>query len=127
MHASTYPRTHGSLSLSLAVARAGLPLVSTDFKSRDYYVNIRRAIVAGFFMQAARAAVGVEMLGPARADRAGASEAAGPSLRRWCRASCRACFASLLLVFRGFVSHGFMGSASPPRSFRRTWSVWATT
>ena len=25
--------------------------VSTDFKSRDYYINIRKAIVAGFFMQ----------------------------------------------------------------------------
>jgi len=30
-----------------------IKLVSTDFNSRDYYNNIRRAIVAGFFMQCA--------------------------------------------------------------------------
>lgn len=33
--------------------RMELPLVSTDFKSRDYYINIRKAICAGYFMQAA--------------------------------------------------------------------------
>ncbi|VDL65963.1 unnamed protein product [Nippostrongylus brasiliensis] len=27
--------------------------VSTDFKSKDYYINIRKALVAGFFMQVA--------------------------------------------------------------------------
>ena len=31
--------------------RMGVQLVSTDFKSRDYYSNIRRAITAGYFMQ----------------------------------------------------------------------------
>lgn len=30
-----------------------LPLNSTDFTSRDYYPNIRRALCTGFFMQAA--------------------------------------------------------------------------
>lgn len=25
--------------------------VSTDFKSKDYYINIRKALVTGFFMQ----------------------------------------------------------------------------
>ncbi|EDV19739.1 uncharacterized protein TRIADDRAFT_61750 [Trichoplax adhaerens] len=30
-----------------------LPRKSTDFNSRDYYLNIRKALVAGFFMQAA--------------------------------------------------------------------------
>lgn len=28
-----------------------LPRKSTDFNSRDYYINIRKALVAGFFMQ----------------------------------------------------------------------------
>jgi hypothetical protein len=32
--------------------RLGTPLVSSDFKSRDYYPNIRKAITAGYFMQA---------------------------------------------------------------------------
>lgn len=27
--------------------------ISTDFKSKDYYLNIRKALVAGFFMQVA--------------------------------------------------------------------------
>ena len=31
--------------------RLGTPLVSSDFKSRDYYPNIRKAITAGYFMQ----------------------------------------------------------------------------
>ena len=31
--------------------RLGVQLVSTDFNSRDYYTNIRKAICAGFFMQ----------------------------------------------------------------------------
>jgi hypothetical protein len=31
--------------------RMGVQLVSTDFKSHDYYSNIRRAITAGYFMQ----------------------------------------------------------------------------
>lgn len=29
----------------------GIKLVSTDFNSRDYYTNIRKALVAGYFMQ----------------------------------------------------------------------------
>lgn len=28
-------------------------MVSGDFKSKDYYVNIRKALVSGFFMQVA--------------------------------------------------------------------------
>jgi len=31
-----------------------LELVSTDFQDKDYYTNIRRALVAGFFMQIAK-------------------------------------------------------------------------
>lgn len=27
--------------------------MSTDFKSKDYYINIRKALVSGFFMQVA--------------------------------------------------------------------------
>lgn len=33
--------------------RMGVNLVSTDFKSRDYYSNIRKAITSGYFMQVA--------------------------------------------------------------------------
>lgn len=29
----------------------GVQLVSTDFKSHEYYSNIRKAITAGYFMQ----------------------------------------------------------------------------
>lgn len=32
-------------------ARLGLQLVSTDFNSKDYYINIRKALTAGYFMQ----------------------------------------------------------------------------
>ena len=35
------------------MARFNLPLVSTDFNSPDYYINIHKALVAGFFMQTA--------------------------------------------------------------------------
>lgn len=35
--------------------RVGLKLVSTDFKDRSYYTNIRRSLTAGFFMQIAHA------------------------------------------------------------------------
>jgi pre-mRNA-splicing factor ATP-dependent RNA helicase DHX15/PRP43 len=31
--------------------RLGVRMVSTDFTSREYYVNIRKAMVSGFFMQ----------------------------------------------------------------------------
>ena len=35
--------------------RMGLKRVSTDFSSRDYYLNIRQAMLEGFFMQASLA------------------------------------------------------------------------
>ncbi|XP_062002678.1 probable pre-mRNA-splicing factor ATP-dependent RNA helicase DEAH2 isoform X1 [Rosa rugosa] len=35
------------------MARFNLKLCSTDFKSRDYYINIRKAMLAGYFMQVA--------------------------------------------------------------------------
>ncbi|GAU49862.1 hypothetical protein TSUD_134380 [Trifolium subterraneum] len=35
------------------MARFNLKLCSTDFNSRDYYVNIRKAMLAGYFMQVA--------------------------------------------------------------------------
>jgi len=34
-------------------SRLGVQLVSTDFKNKDYYVNIRKALVSGYFMQVA--------------------------------------------------------------------------
>jgi len=33
--------------------RFELPLNTTDFTSKDYYSNIRKAVIAGFFMQVA--------------------------------------------------------------------------
>ncbi|GAV03217.1 hypothetical protein RvY_13676 [Ramazzottius varieornatus] len=33
--------------------RFNLPKLSTDFSSRDYYINIRKALISGFFMQVA--------------------------------------------------------------------------
>ena len=33
--------------------RYSLKMCSTDFNSRDYYVNIRKAMLAGYFMQVA--------------------------------------------------------------------------
>lgn len=39
--------------LARIMKRMGLDLISTDFTSRDYYINIRKAITAGFFMQVA--------------------------------------------------------------------------
>ncbi|KAH1136187.1 hypothetical protein GYH30_026601 [Glycine max] len=35
------------------MARFNLKLCITDFNSRDYYVNIRKAMLAGYFMQVA--------------------------------------------------------------------------
>ncbi|KAG0487742.1 hypothetical protein HPP92_009837 [Vanilla planifolia] len=35
------------------MARFNLKLCSTDFNSRDYYANIRKALLAGYFMQVA--------------------------------------------------------------------------
>ncbi|KAI7750756.1 hypothetical protein M8C21_013058 [Ambrosia artemisiifolia] len=39
--------------LSRIMARFNLKLCSTDFNSRDYYINIRKAMLAGYFMQVA--------------------------------------------------------------------------
>jgi len=39
--------------LSRIMTRLHLKLVSTDFSSKDYYLNIRKALVEGFFMQVA--------------------------------------------------------------------------
>ncbi|CAG9465661.1 unnamed protein product [Pedinophyceae sp. YPF-701] len=39
--------------LARVCTRMGVELVSTDFKSPHYYTNIRKAILAGFFMQVA--------------------------------------------------------------------------
>ena len=44
------PHTHRQLARIMR--RFELPLVSTDFSSKDYYLNIRKALSAGFFMQA---------------------------------------------------------------------------
>lgn len=35
------------------MSRFNLKLCSTDFNSRDYYVNIRKAMLSGYFMQVA--------------------------------------------------------------------------
>ena len=37
--------------------RMGIQLVSTDFNNKEYYSNIRKAMVAGYFMQVSSAAV----------------------------------------------------------------------
>lgn len=39
--------------LARIMDRFALPRRSTDFASRDYYINIRKALVSGFFMQVA--------------------------------------------------------------------------
>lgn len=39
--------------LARIMDRFALPRRSTDFQSRDYYLNIRKALVSGFFMQVA--------------------------------------------------------------------------
>ncbi|XP_043191366.1 putative pre-mRNA-splicing factor ATP-dependent RNA helicase PRP1 [Amphibalanus amphitrite] len=39
--------------LSRIMDRFNMPRRSTDFTSRDYYINIRKALVSGFFMQVA--------------------------------------------------------------------------
>ncbi|GAB2282159.1 hypothetical protein Dimus_016712 [Dionaea muscipula] len=39
--------------LARIMSRFNLKLCSTDFNSRDYYVNIRKAMLAGYFMQVA--------------------------------------------------------------------------
>ncbi|VDM18073.1 unnamed protein product [Wuchereria bancrofti] len=37
--------------LARIMDKFSLKRISTDFKSKDYYINIRKALVAGFFMQ----------------------------------------------------------------------------
>ena len=39
--------------LSNMMQRMGVPLISTDFNSPDYYTNIRRVLAGGLFMQVA--------------------------------------------------------------------------
>jgi len=39
--------------LARLMAKYNLPLTSTEFSSKDYYVNIRKSLVSGFFMQVA--------------------------------------------------------------------------
>jgi len=39
--------------LTRIMQKFNLPLKSTPFESKEYYVNIRKALVAGFFMQVA--------------------------------------------------------------------------
>ena len=36
--------------LERLMTKHGLPLVSTNFESSDYYENIRKAVTSGFFM-----------------------------------------------------------------------------
>lgn len=40
--------------LSRIMDRFNLKRTSTEFTSKDYYVNIRKALVSGFFMQVSR-------------------------------------------------------------------------
>jgi len=40
--------------LSRIMDRFNLKRTSTEFTSKDYYVNIRKALVSGFFMQVCR-------------------------------------------------------------------------
>nr|POE72442.1 putative pre-mrna-splicing factor atp-dependent rna helicase prp43 [Quercus suber] len=42
------------LQLKRIMERSEIELMSTDFQDKNYYVNIRRALVAGFFMQVAK-------------------------------------------------------------------------
>jgi pre-mRNA-splicing factor ATP-dependent RNA helicase DHX15/PRP43 len=39
--------------LSRIMRKLGLPLISTDFSSPDYYTNLRKCMASGFFMQVA--------------------------------------------------------------------------
>lgn len=43
--------------LSRIMDRFNLPRRSTEFTSRDYYLNIRRALCTGFFMQVSRLSI----------------------------------------------------------------------
>mmetsp|Transcript_70055 Transcript_70055/g.194680 ORF Transcript_70055/g.194680 Transcript_70055/m.194680 type:complete len:713 (-) Transcript_70055:294-2432(-) len=44
---------HVREQLKQQMEELGLPMVSTDFQDKEYYPNIRKCIIAGFFMQAA--------------------------------------------------------------------------
>ncbi len=37
--------------LSRIMDRFNLKRISTDFTSKDYYINIRKALISGYFMQ----------------------------------------------------------------------------
>lgn len=52
-HRSLKSADNVRLQLSRIMKRFELPMVSTDFNSKDYYINIRKAILAGHFMQVA--------------------------------------------------------------------------
>ncbi len=50
LHLTTSPPP--SLPVQVRICtRLQVKLCSTDFNSRDYYTNIRKALVAGYFMQ----------------------------------------------------------------------------
>ena len=46
--------------LSRIMDRLNLRRTSTEFTSKDYYLNIRKALTAGFFMQVEKERVGKE-------------------------------------------------------------------
>ncbi len=59
LHGGVLPRTlrgfpeMADVDMQVRVCtRMGVQLLSTDFKSPEYYSNIRKAITAGYFMQA---------------------------------------------------------------------------
>lgn len=45
------PSPHSTPLQSRICTRLAVRLVSTDFNSKDYYTNIRKALVSGYFMQ----------------------------------------------------------------------------
>lgn len=50
--------------LSRIMDRFNLPRRSTEFTSRDYYINIRKALCTGFFMQVEMVQLGWSHGGP---------------------------------------------------------------
>jgi hypothetical protein len=46
----------GALTQARICQRMSVKLISTPFEDRSYYTNIRKALVAGFFMQVSRQA-----------------------------------------------------------------------
>ena len=67
--------------------RLQVRLVSTDFSSRDYYTNIRKALVAGYFMQARNSAGLCRALGLVGVV-VGAGTAPTSARRWWPASSC---------------------------------------